>query len=76
MSLRTLIQLIISLMSFGLGNYVLYTAYLLLSGVSANLYPEAAVALSDARMMMPFDVTAGLLLIVWPFYYAASTRKT
>jgi len=75
MSLRTLCQLIISLTSFGLGNYLLFSAYMVLSGAAAGLYPEAAGAFQDARMMMPFDITAGILLVSWPFYHAWSLKK-
>lgn len=71
MSPRVLFQTVVSLVSIGLGNYVLYGVYTVLSGNGAEMYPEAATVFQQARAVMPFDTAAGLFLILWPFYYAA-----
>lgn len=75
MNANTLFQVIVSLVSFGLGNYLLFGVYALLSGTAAGLYPEATAIFEEARITMPLDIIAGFLLIGWPFYHAWSLKK-
>jgi len=75
MGMKSLFQVTISLISFGLGNYILFSAWMVLSGAAASAFPEAEEVFSAALSMIPLDIMAGMLLMAWPFYHAWELKK-